>query len=383
MRRLISLLVASAALCSTPAWAERPEVTTAMNVLVDATPTPETHGHGAFLVGVDVRNWTPHDLHFVGLYNTETLEVQLHRLPLAERVWLSLDAKGEAYFAGLFPDYFERGERVSVYGFPASYVGGGAALVMSPNPQHWIRARLGARRWFVAESEDPGTHVRPSDVTFIEPTLSYSFWRMHNGAEFNERHRMFPRIDGVALGADLDVYGRTNTDPWGVVAQEFARNQPQAWALAPTAWLRLGAWLADGMRWQVTFEGAYATDGVDDFTRRRIGGMNPYVLEIPGQPWGSFLSGRYIGGMWSWHLPVANRTELGLAMAGAYLDDLYRTGESEAGALFGVAGFADIRLNDWQLDARVGWSPTAMHPEDEVLQHGISVTLAAGVLFGQ
>ena len=118
-------------------------------------------------------------------------------------------------------------------------------------------------------------------------------------------------------------------------------------------------------------------------SRDRLGGMNPYVVRIAGAPWGAYASETYAGGEWSWHVPVGTATELGVLLGGALIDDVRRVGGDSATAMvFGAGALADVRLGDWQLDLRAGWSP-AVHanrdgPGTEGDRQGVSVMFGVG-----
>ena len=377
---LAAALMTTFATALLPNPAHAADTQLSFSVLGEGAFTPEPGGHGAMLLAADVTNIGDQALSFAAVLNTETLRLQLAGIPLAERLWLELDATGELGFASLLPDYFLYGEKIPERGFFASYVDGGATLVWSPSGPHWIRLRAGVRRWFFGAGPNTADALDlPADVTAFSPTLAYTLWLIRDGDEFSERHRVFPRVVGFALGVEMGMSLRTNHDAWGTLdpaLETGARNDPNALSLRPQGWLRAGTWIADNLRWQVMCEAAYGV-GEDDITRSRVGGQNPYVVGVPGLAWGSFVSERYVGGDWSWHLRAAGQSEVGLRFAGAYLDDLDRTGESRGGALFGASVFADMRFGDWQVDTRLGWSPTVQTAGEDV-RSGMSALVAFG-----
>jgi hypothetical protein len=98
--------------------------------------------------------------------------------------------------------------------------------------------------------------------------------------------------------------------------------------------------------------------GEDDLDRLRIGGVGAYVVPLAGVPWAGLLSGRLAAAEVSVHVRTAGELELGLLADGVFIDDRHRASPAEAGALGGLGAFADARFGPWQIDARLGWTPS-------------------------
>ena len=100
------------------------------------------------------------------------------------------------------------------------------------------------------------------------------------------------------------------------------------------------------------------SDGVDDLGRRVLGGMNPFVIPVAGLPWASLVSERYLVAQSSFHFQIWRDIEAGVLVDAAGVSDLRRTGDAEQlGFAAGFGAFVDARIDTWQADLRLGWSP--------------------------
>ncbi len=50
--------------------------------------------------------------------------------------------------------------------------------------------------------------------------------------------------------------------------------------------------------------------------------------------------------------------EVGLLIDGALIEDIERNGEDSSDSIIGIGIFSDLRINNFQLDIRGGWSPS-------------------------
>lgn len=324
--------------------------------------TPETGGHGFALAAYDLGG-LPHGSQFGAEINTETLRLRYHHLNFFDGM-LELGFFGafEIYFSGLLPDYYRLGARDPARGFSASYGQLQMSAKVNLPGRHTIEALLGVRKWFFTGigDTDPALTLPPEAWVF-EPRLRYTLWRVEQDAAFSERHRMFPRVRGLAFGLEVAVDVRTETAPWGARAGAFSprdtRNDPDRTSVLVQQWLLAGIQLHERVRTQVRESTGWGS-GTDDLNRVRLGGMNPYVVPLAGAPWAAFLSDGYLAGQWSWHVKVAGESEVGALVDVVWLEDEARTGSSAGGTQVGVGLFGDLRFGAFQVDLRLGWCPT-------------------------
>ncbi len=290
-------------------------------------------------------------------YNTETLHIAIERLPMGtDKVEFNLAVRGELILAGILPDYYKQGARIGGFGFNASYV------QLIPKWQwHFannqtLEAELGVRRWFFGRKGGTAAAVvLPPDAWVFEPRIGYIFWKVRSSAEEWQAHRIFPRIEGTAFGVNGALDVRSNTRGWG---SGDGRNTPDDLIWGVYQWLRAGWQVSTPVRIQLAEWGAWGW-GQDDLTRYRIGGMNPYVIPVPGLPWPALLSERLLMGQLALHLRPSKKAahELGLYVAGGALNDVKRTGDLNSfGGVGGLALFGDLRFGRVQVDVRLGWA---------------------------
>jgi hypothetical protein len=332
--------------------------------------TPEVEGHGFGLA--DLRRpdmWHGGDFHLQ--YNTDTLQVGLERIELIPgKLQLWVIARGEAIFAGILRDYYQRGLRIPERGFDASFVHLLSYLQYHPAPGHTLELRGAVRRWFFgAGGQTAEDFVLPPETWVIEPRVAYQYWNVDAPSSEWEPHRFFPRIEGISLRIVGRLDYRTDTAPWGaqIGGRPDPRNRPDDAILIVRERLDAGLQVGPLVRLQLQQHARWG-EGEDDITRMRVGGMNPYVVAVPGLPWASLLSGRLLAAQGSVHVALGSdsRHELGLLVAGGAFNDIRRQGNLDSfGGAGGLAPFADLRFGPWQIHARFGWAvPTEWQRND-------------------
>jgi hypothetical protein len=363
-RRKRGSLLGSAAVLTFSLSARAQSWTGAASAGGDVWLTPETFGHGFVLFDLRGRGVIGRgDFH--ALFNTDTLHVAVENVPLGRTPFqFSAAVRGEALIAGVLSDYVRDNRRVPERGFYASYVYSYASLKWLPGGPHSVEVLAAGRRWFFGRQGATSANlVLPPDAWVFEPRLRYTFWRVTSpGAEW-DAHILFPRVTGFAAGVELGLDLRSDTSPWGSVgAVTDTRNRPGDVIFSARQWLRAGAQLTPRVRVQLD-ENASWGEGEDDLTRVRVGGMNPYVVPVPGLAWPALLCERLLAGQVSVHVRPSLRHghEFGALVAGGVFNDVRRTGgldTFDAGG--GVAAFGDLRFGRFQAYLRAGWAfPTA------------------------
>jgi len=324
---------------------------------------PEQGGHGVGLLAYDLFG-LPRGSVFSAVFNTDMLRVSYHGLKLAGgRVELGVTGAFEVMFAGLLPDYYRLGARIAARGFRAGYAALSASAKLTLPGHSTLELLVGGRRWFFSRQRDTAPGLRlPADQWALEPTLRYTLWKLRQDRAWGERHRLFPRVLGYAIGLTVSMAVRPDGDPWGNIAGAAGppanpRNDPDRVSVLVRQWLLVGLKVHPRIRTQVAERLGWG-HGNDDLYRVRLGGMNPYVVPLAGAPWAAFLSDRYIAARWSWHVNVWRDLEVGPLVDLVWMDDIRRTGESPGGFQTGLGALADWRLGNFQVDLHVGWSPT-------------------------
>ena len=293
------------------------------------------------------------------LYNTDTIHLEIERIPLGANFELSVALRGEIAFAGLLHQYYEQGLKRPGLGFLASYVVLLPKLQWHVADHHTLELLTNVRRWFFndrdTDPQDP-PYLLPANAWVFEPRLGYIYWKIDSPAEEYRASKLFPRISGIGLGASVGVDVRSDTRAWGFVGE--GRNEPDKAIWTVNQWLRAGWQTNDRFRLELqeTFNWGW---NQDDISRMRIGGMNPYSLVVPGLPWSSNLSERLAIAQVSGHIrPKKGKPqELGLLLSGGVLNDPRRQGLLDSfGGAGGLALFTDLRWGRWQVYARVGWA---------------------------
>ena len=350
--RLSSTLIALM-LCSSTAHAEGWHGSAAGGA--DFAFVPETTGFGFVLFDATGEEKVGRgDVRFH--FNTDTIHLAIERVPMGEDFEFSVALRGEIFMAGLLHQYYQQGLRRSELGFRASYV------VLMPKIQwhfadhHTLEVLTDVRYWIFGDKDTDPTYLLPGNTWVFEPRLGYIYWNVDSPGEEYRASKLFPRIQGIAVGASVGVDVRSDVRSWGFVGD--GRNDPTQAIWSLNQWLR-GGWITGDrfrLELQETFNWGW---NQDDLTRMRVGGMNPYVVVIPGLPWSANISERLAIAQLSGHIrPKKNKPqELGLLVSGGGINDPRRAGLlDDYGGIGGLALFTDLRWDRWQVYARLGWA---------------------------
>ncbi|MDH3625358.1 MAG: hypothetical protein OEQ49_15940 [Myxococcales bacterium] len=288
-------------------------------------------------------------------YNTDTVEVGLDRLSFGKNFEFSVALRAEFIFAGLLRYYYQQGKRVDGLGFNASYVVLLPKIQWHAGDHHTLELLTNVRYWFFGSNNTDPTYLLPRNSWVFEPRLGYIYWNVTSPSEEWGADRLFPRIEGVAVGAWIGVDVRSNITPWGL---PDGRNDPSKGILTINQWLKAGWRFGDRFRLELG-DTANWGEGQDDITRMRVAGMNPYVVVVPGLPWSAILSERLFVAQVSGNVRVKKNKpqELGLLISGGTVNDPFRVGDlKQFGGIGGVAITTDLRWGIWQVYARVGYA---------------------------
>lgn len=323
-----------------------------------------SRGHGYVVAGW-LRDELPREGRLSLVLNTETLTFRYEGLRFREgRVELGMLARAELGFAGLLPDYYERGRFVGGRGFWASYGELRGWVKWFPAHYQVLEMEFGGRQYaFGRMGRTSERLVLPPDVLILDPALSWSYWRLQSDAAWSDPHRFFPRLQGVMVRLRAGVELRSVARPWGSLRQDRivalegadARNAPQV--VAPN--LRLDAMAGTVIGERLRLQGELSVGymwGADDITRARVGGLNPFSVRVPGYAWAGYLADGWSvlrGEMRG----VIGDSELGFAAVVGGIEDPERVAAARWGMVSGLEALADIRAGSWQVDVRVGASP--------------------------
>lgn len=352
MRRALAASLSLLALLA-PAEARAQRWRVSAGLAGDVSLAPDPRGFGIIVVDLRVRRVAREGDLRVTL-NTDTLQVGLESVAISPRVQFNVFARGQAFFGGMLPTYIRRGEIVSREGFFASYAQLAASVKWLPADHHALELVLAGRRWFFTQ-RDEGTSLPPEPFTF-EPRLRYVYWDLHLPDGDTDPGIFHPRFHGVALGVELGMDLRSVQGTYGPRAVNVREGRVSARPFMVRQWLRAGVRAHPRLRVQLEESASFGVDE-DDLTRARVGGMNPYSVQVPGLPWPALLSERLVAGMISAHWQVSPRHahELGIAFGGGAFSDPGRTGDIDRfAALGGGALFADLRWSAWTLHLRAG-----------------------------
>ncbi len=289
-------------------------------------------------------------------YNTDTIHLAIERVPIGKHFELSVALRGEIFFAGLLHQYYQQGLSRSELGFNASYVALLPKIQWHVADHHTLEVVTNVRRWFFGDNDTDPAYLLPVDAWVFEPRLGYIYWNIDSPGEEYRASKLFPRIEGVAVGASVGVDVRSDVRSWGFVGD--GRNDPTRAIWTLNQWLRAG-WKT-GERFRLELQESFNWGwNQDDLTRMRVGGMNPYVVVVPGLPWSANISERLLIAQLSGHIrPKKNKPqELGLIVSGGGINDPRRQGLlDDYGGVGGLALFTDLRWGRWQVYARLGWA---------------------------
>lgn len=373
-----ALLFALAALTA-PSFAAAQNWSASAAVGVDLWFAPAFGNHGYALFDLRRSNAVGGgDLHLN--FNTETLYLGLERVhPGTDRVELSVAARVEGAYAGVLPEWFQGAVTQRARGFYASYAQLMGSVKWLPAQHHAVELVVGGRAWLFARSDTSRNDLLlPSDMWTFEPRLRYTFWALTAESDEWRPSTFAPRVTGFAAGVELGADLRSEPGAWGAFrGVDDGRNRPGAPILMARQWARAGVALGSRVRLQLDEQASWG-DGEDDLTRARVGGMNPYVVPVPGLPWPALLCERLVAAQMSAHLRLSRTAahELGVAVSGGVFNDVRR-----AGALMsfdfagGAALFTDLRFGRWTVHARGGWA----FPMAWLERPNVSALLAIGV----
>jgi len=331
----------------------------------------ETPWHPAAMLRWDIEN-LPGNSRFGLEYNTDTIRLELDGLELGSHTEFGARITGEAKGTNVLFDYFQQGKTVAERSINASFIGGQVWLKFKLFDDLYIQPELGARKWFLEASANRTSPnlVLPQDSFVAEPRLHITWWRLDYDALWSERMRLYPRHNGWAIGASFGLDWQQDVRAWGALdSNHFSptdpRNDPQNLQYRASQWLWAGWKVCPGFRTQIIEEIGWS-EGEDDLSRRPIGGLTPYTVNIPGVPWAYFHVGDYAGLQWTTHFPILTEgLEIGTVASAVVLRDVDRIGATDFSTIWGVGGIVDWRLEDWQINLRGGYSPAlnAEHPE--------------------
>lgn len=367
MRRALELALTLALGCAA-AWVNPADAGQfAVAVAAETWPDETVPFHGIAVLAYDFDPWLADGLPSIVL-DTDTLRLGLTEMRLGDRWRLGFEAAGEAAIAGLLTDHYVEGEAQAERGFFASYLEARGRIKRLVDGGGWAELSLTGRRWFFDRTADTDPAlVLPPEAWVLMPRLHLGWWRLADDAGWRERHRLFPRLRGVALGVDVGLDLRSAARDWGGIGGEgdgalwFGRNAAATVIPLVRQWARLGVPLGERMRFEVEQRAGYGVDE-DDLTRARVGGMNPYVVAVPGAPWAAWLSERFVGGRVALPLRLFGDVELAPTAAAIWLRDVDRRDSDQMGVIWGAGATIDARFGPWQLDLRGGVCPSLAGP---------------------
>ncbi len=336
-------------------------------IAAEAWNDDDRPAHGVGIVAWDKKLADGKSLAVV--WNTETIQLTLDGLKLSKKTVGYVDLKGEALRAGLLADHFVDGKTEIGRTFNSSYLQARTGVKTHATTRTWIEFELGARRWFFSKVDDSADALTlPANTWVFEPRLRFTFWDIADNRTIGARHRFFPRVRGFATGFELGADYRSETHKWGAVDESFdkpdTRNDPAAAIVILRQWALVGWQLSKGSRLQI-HQSSGIGRGEDDLTRARIGGMNPYVVTVPGSPWAAWLSEEYVGGVAS--MMFGDRSlQLGPMVGAVAFRDTHRSGSTDLGTQYGAGGHVDWAIGDsMPVDFRGGYSPSLAADSDE------------------
>ena len=335
----------------------------AMYLLLESWGDETTPGHVAVMARWDKRLGNGSSK-FVLEFNTETLNLEIDQIHLASRASLGGQVRAEAFGTNVLFDYFQNGQNDKARAIAPSNGFANIWLNWNPFSSLYVRYENGFRKWLISridQQTSPDLEL-PEDSLVYESRLNLTWWQLNNDAAWSQRHRVYQRLQGVALGTTLGINWQFETKPWGARdANTFTpvdpRNDPKNFQWNVTQWL-LGGWnLMNGVRLQIREEAGWAV-GVDDLSRRTVGGLTPFTVNLPGMPWAYVHADKYASTAASIHFRLPfDDIEVGPLASWLTVQDFQRVGDTDFTALWGVGGFVDYRFGNWQFDLRGGYSP--------------------------
>jgi hypothetical protein len=287
--------------------------------------------------------------------NTDTLRAAIDGVRVTD--WLSFGARGAAEFgfASIMPDYYADGQLVSDAGFAASYVSFETWFRASVAPAHSIDLQLGGRAWRFDELGSTADDVLlPGVRRVFEPRLRYTYWNIQQDVSWYEENRLFRRTTGVGIGTELGADLRDDDSPWAGGSERL--QQPEQLILRASAWLAAGWAPSSRVRLQTLLQ-ARVAEGEDALTAARVGGIGPYFIPVSGLPWAAVVDDTFAAAQGSIHVRVVGEHEVGASGEAVISEESLRDVAS-TGNLYGASVFADLRWTHWQVDTRLGLSPS-------------------------
>lgn len=276
--------------------------------------------------------------------NTDTATLSyFHPGLLGSRSWTKAYLRAQGFAANLLTDYARAGVQLSERTFGAGYVLGGthigATLVDNPLARIYLAGQLEARQWFhfALPSTSPGLVLPPWNQA-LEPTV----FGLIDGVDYQTR---LSRPHGVRTWAAVGGVGRIGAKNWGALfGNDDRRNH--IGLLGTRAEAGVGGGAVAPMIFfvrpviEVQVRGGLS-NGLDDRDRFRVGGDNPWVINLAGAGWAEFLVDNYASGMASAGLQLLDHVSFDVGGEVALLNDPYRRGERFETATFS-GGFVRV-----------------------------------------
>ncbi len=359
MSRVCTVLMLSL-FCAQPALSETSSRFSTL-VAAEAWDADNSPYHGVLLAAYDLSG-LPAGARLSVVFNTDTLRLEYDGVRLAPTLEAGGRLTGEGKIANLLSDYFRDGENDLSRTFYASYLQGQGWLKWNPLSRTYLTLEIGARRWFFERRDATADAlVLPAESLVLESRLHVAWWGLRDDAGWRDRHRLYPRLRGVAFGLSLLLNYQADVHPWG--ARNVAdfdpidpRNTPETAQFGFVQWVKGGWPLGKTLRFELEEELGWMT-GEDDLSRRSAGGMMPYTVTVPGVPWAYFHVGDYLASQFSLRWEISEALELGPLASVAGLRDADRVGANGFDLLWGIGGVVDWRIGPWQIDVRGGVSP--------------------------
>ncbi len=249
--------------------------------------------------------------------------------------------RAEALLAGVNINHMRDGRNQTDRGFGASYAMGGARVSYTVLRYLTVEAEGAARAWVF--NPMPGTDRAfrvPAPYVSAEPRVRFKWLGASN------RRSQFGLTHGLAAVLEVAADLRALNKPWGGKRGSEPVDPRNNLAMGTVA-RRASAFISGGGRplkglyLGGLLQGGYG-DGEDDITRTRVGGMNPYVVQMPGAAWGEFLCDRYVAATVTAGVVANPYLYVGGTLNGAVVNDPRRVGAlDEPGVVRGAS--AEVR----------------------------------------
>jgi hypothetical protein len=288
--------------------------------------------------------------------NTDTVQAQVDAWDVGiPGSSVSTWARAEGLLAGVNTQWMQDGVNRWERGFTASYAQVGFRASQTAARVFTVETELAFRGWLFTPLpllSAPG--ATPTPLLVAEPRVRLKF-----DGRRPDAHGL-GLFTGVAGWLETGVDARLGTRPFG----EGTRNR-LPWNALPRRVQGRGFLGAHTGRWwlQARAEAALGVDE-DDLSRTRVGGLNPYTVNMPGAAWGEFLCERFIATHVEAGLTTLPWLYTGLSVHAAAINDPHRTGElSSVGILRGVALETRVALSRFGLlHLRGGGSTDVLRP---------------------